>query len=184
MTRFSLLFVLIGLISLTSNAQLEFEHGGLTRTYYMDAPDPIPDGAPLVVVLHGYTSSAVLIRAYSNWDELALSEGFVAVFPQGTEDNFGINHWNANLGNSDTDAGCSAELPRADPERPCIASSVRPQPLGPLAPSKNQDEAVIKVEAFLLVCIAFGPRVDRADRSGEPSSVPAPTQATIVNTTP
>ena len=92
MTRFSLLFVLLSLMALTSNAQLEFEHNGLTRTYYLDAPDPIPAGAPLVVVLHGYTSSAVLIRAYSNWDELALSEGFVAVFPQGTEDNFGINH--------------------------------------------------------------------------------------------
>ena len=103
MTRFSLLFVLLSLMALTSNAQLEFEHNGLARTYYLDAPDPIPAGAPLVVVLHGYTSSAVLIRAYSNWDELALSEGFVAVFPQGTEDNFGINHWNANLGNSDTD---------------------------------------------------------------------------------
>ena len=103
MIRFSLLVSLIGLTSLTSIAQLEFEHDGLTRTYYMDAPDPIPAGAPLVVVLHGYTSSAILIRAYSNWDELALSEGFVAVFPQGTEDNFGINHWNANFGNSDTD---------------------------------------------------------------------------------
>ena len=103
MARFSLLFVLLGLMALTSNAQLEFEHNGLTRTYYMDAPDPIPAGAPLVVVLHGYTSSAILIRAYSNWDELALSEGFVAVFPQGTENNFGINHWNANFGGSDTD---------------------------------------------------------------------------------
>ena len=103
MNRLSLLTALLGLMVLTSNAQLEFEHNGLTRTYYLDAPDPIPAGAPLVVVLHGYTSSAVLIRAYSNWDELALSEGFVAVFPQGTEDNFGINHWNANLGNSDTD---------------------------------------------------------------------------------
>lgn len=103
MTRPCLLLTLLGLMALTSHAQLEFEHNGLTRTYYMDAPDPIPPGAPLVVVLHGYTSSAILIRAYSNWDELAMSEGFVAVFPQGTEDNFGINHWNANLGNSDTD---------------------------------------------------------------------------------
>ena len=103
MLRFSFLLASLCLIPMTSSAQLEFEHNGLTRTYYMDAPDPIPAGAPLVVVLHGYTSSAILIRAYSDWDELALSEGFVAVFPQGTEDNFGINHWNANLNNSDTD---------------------------------------------------------------------------------
>lgn len=86
-----------------ASAQLEFEHDGLTRTYFMDAPDPIPAGAPIVLVLHGYTSSAQLIRAYSGWVPLALEEGFVAVFPQGTEDNFNINHWNANIGNSNTD---------------------------------------------------------------------------------
>ena len=51
MTRSPLLLVLLGLMALTSKAQLEFEHNGLTRTYYLDAPDPIPAGAPLVVVL-------------------------------------------------------------------------------------------------------------------------------------
>ena len=81
-------------------AQESFEYGGLTRTYFMDAPDPIPAGAPLVFVLHGYSSSAQLIRAYSNWDALAINEGFVAVYPQGTDDNFGISHWNANFGSS------------------------------------------------------------------------------------
>lgn len=95
--------LLCGLAASPAQAQLEFEHDGLTRTYFMDAPDPIPAGAPIVLVLHGYTSSAQLIRAYSGWVPLALEEGFVAVFPQGTEDNFNINHWNANIGNSNTD---------------------------------------------------------------------------------
>lgn len=86
----------------SANAQLTFDHNGTERTYYMDAPDPIPPGAPLVFVLHGYGSSAGLIRAYSNWGDLAISEGFVAVFPQGTEDSGGTPHWNANLGISTT----------------------------------------------------------------------------------
>ena len=98
------LFTLLCLIPfLNSSAQIEFEHDGLVRTYFMDAPDPIPPGAPIVLVLHGYTSSAALIRTYSNWGDLAEEEGFVAVFPQGTQDNFGVNHWNANTNSSDTD---------------------------------------------------------------------------------
>ena len=99
------LLLLVLALNAAAQAQLEFEYGGVTRTYFMDAPDPIPTGAPLVVVLHGYTSSAMLIRAYSNWDDLALSEGFVAVFPQGTQDDLGINHWNTNLGSNTDDHG-------------------------------------------------------------------------------
>lgn len=83
-------------------AQLTFEFQGVERSYYLAAPDPIPEGAPLVFVLHGYTSSAALIRAYSGWPNLAEQEGFVAVFPQGTPDQVGISHWNANLGISST----------------------------------------------------------------------------------
>lgn len=84
------------------SAQLTFEFDGVTRTYFMDAPDPIPEGAPLVFVLHGYSSSAAVIRTYSGWGSLAQSEGFVAVFPQGTPDANGVPHWNANLGISST----------------------------------------------------------------------------------
>lgn len=99
----SALLALVLALPLLTAAQLEFEHNGLLRTYYMEGPDPIPAGAPIVVVLHGYTSSAQLIRAYSGFTPLAQEEGFVAVFPQGTEDDFGIPHWNANIGFSDTD---------------------------------------------------------------------------------
>ena len=73
-----------------AHAQQTFDYGGVTRTYYLDAPDPIPEGAPLVFVLHGYSSSAAVIRTYSGWGNLATSEGFVAVFPQGTPDEFGV----------------------------------------------------------------------------------------------
>ena len=84
-------------------AQLNFEYDGVTRTYYMDGPDPIPQGAPLVFVLHGYSSSAQMIRNYSGFSQLAQQEGFVAVFPQGTNDSYNTAHWNANLPGSTTD---------------------------------------------------------------------------------
>ena len=90
-------------ISTSTSAQLQFNHNGVTRTYFMDAPNPIPPGAPLVVVLHGYTSNASAIRSYSDWDEIASSEGVVVVYPQGSQDFFGNTHWNANLGYSNTD---------------------------------------------------------------------------------
>ena len=50
MTRFLPRFfalLLCGLAASPAQAQLEFEHDGLTRTYFMDAPDPIPAGVPL-----------------------------------------------------------------------------------------------------------------------------------------
>lgn len=98
-----LLLVLPLLFPAVGQSQLTFEYGGETRTYFMDAPNPIPPGAPLVFVLHGYSSSAAVIRTYSGMGALAVEEGFVAVFPQGTPDNNGVPHWNANLGNSVTD---------------------------------------------------------------------------------
>ena len=100
--RSLLIFIAIW-ISTSASAQLQFNHNGVTRTYFIDAPNPIPPGAPLVVVLHGYTSNAAAIRYYSDWDEIASSEGIVVVYPQGTQDFFGNTHWNANIGYSNTD---------------------------------------------------------------------------------
>ena len=97
----SLLLVVI--VYAPVSAQLNFEYDGVTRTYYMDGPDPIPQGAPLVFVLHGYSSSAQMIRSYSGFSQLAQQEGFVAVFPQGTNDSYNTAHWNANLPGSTTD---------------------------------------------------------------------------------
>jgi polyhydroxybutyrate depolymerase len=66
-------------------------------------PESETEGLPLVIVLHGYVSSAQLIRGYSGWSEIAENGEAVICYPQGTSDDFGINHWNANLGISDTD---------------------------------------------------------------------------------
>ena len=84
-------------------AQETFFHDGLDRTYFLELPTNLEPGAPLVVVLHGYTSGPAVIYSYSGWSAISASEGVAICYPQGTLDNFGEPHWNANLGISDTD---------------------------------------------------------------------------------
>jgi polyhydroxybutyrate depolymerase len=67
---------------------------GLTREFFLRKPANLQPGAPLVMVLHGYTSNALEIKYYSKFDELIDSNGFVAVYPQGTKDAYGDRNWN------------------------------------------------------------------------------------------
>jgi polyhydroxybutyrate depolymerase len=57
--------------------------------------------APLVVMLHGYTSSGPTKEAYFNLKAESDKRGFLYLFPTGTKDGFGNNFWNA------TDACCN-----------------------------------------------------------------------------
>ncbi len=61
--------------------------GGSERTYIVHVP-PAYDGGqlqPLVVVYHGFASSAQAIADYTRFNALADAEGFVVVYPNGTE---------------------------------------------------------------------------------------------------
>jgi polyhydroxybutyrate depolymerase len=71
-----------------------FPHQGLERTYRYFAPDNLPAGAPLVVVLHGFTSSADRIMDYTGMNKLAAEHGFAVAYPQGTRDQEGRTFWN------------------------------------------------------------------------------------------
>lgn len=73
----------------------EFEHGGYTREYVLYIPENVEPDAPLVVVMHGFTSTGLVIQSYSGFDTLADEYGFVVVYPQGTA--IPPTHWNANL---------------------------------------------------------------------------------------
>ena len=96
-------FVFSGLQGVQAQDDFFFSYDGLERTYLLDLPDANTEGLPLVLVLHGYVSSAQLIRGYSGWSDIAENGEAVICYPQGTADDFGINHWNANLGISETD---------------------------------------------------------------------------------
>ena len=105
-TRLAIAYCLvlgIGLSATNAQSEQTFEYGGVERTYYLDLPADLATEAPLVFVLHGYTSSAWVIRNYSGWPTIAANEGVAVCYPQGTLDNNGISHWNANLGISATD---------------------------------------------------------------------------------
>lgn len=83
--------------------EVEFMAGKDTRSYIYYEPEDLPAGAPLVFVMHGYTGSAIGIYEYSGMNEVADANGFAVCYPQGLEDNFGINHWNAGLNISSVD---------------------------------------------------------------------------------
>ena len=54
--------------------------GALQAKYHL--PKHLPQGAPLVVVLHGCTQTAAGYDHHSGWSQLAAEEGFALVFPE------------------------------------------------------------------------------------------------------
>jgi polyhydroxybutyrate depolymerase len=71
-----------------------FNHAGLTRDYLLYLPTGLPENAPLVFVLHGYSGSASLIRNYSAMNALANQHGFAVCYPQGIKDEQNNSFWN------------------------------------------------------------------------------------------
>jgi len=67
------------------------------REYIYYAPANLEPGSPLVFVLHGYFGWATEMYEFSGFKELADEAGFGVVFPQGSPDGNGNNHWNANF---------------------------------------------------------------------------------------
>ena len=93
-----------------------FNHMGINREYIFFSPDDLSDEAPLVVVLHGYTSSAEKIMKYSGMNDLAIENGFAVVYPQGTKDDSSKTFWNVgyefHAGNTTDDVGFIVHLIR------------------------------------------------------------------------
>ncbi|MDH3322974.1 MAG: prolyl oligopeptidase family serine peptidase [Flavobacteriaceae bacterium] len=94
------IFLLIFFISCKEKGQPndisteKFEHHGLLREYIYYAPDNLKKEAPLVVVLHGFTSSAKKIMDYSALNKIAKENNFAVVYPQGTRDGDSNTFWN------------------------------------------------------------------------------------------
>ena len=69
-------------------------HEGLEREYIVHVPSNINQDSPLVVVIHGFTSSAEIIMKYSDMNDIANRESFIAVYPQGTVGSDGNTFFN------------------------------------------------------------------------------------------
>ena len=67
----SLTALLLAEPCLSSTKQETLNYQGLERSYYLHVPENLKQGASLVVVLHGYTSSATTIMSYSGMNEVA-----------------------------------------------------------------------------------------------------------------
>jgi len=72
----------------------KFEHNGRIREFIYFAPGDLPNEAPLVVVLHGFTDNAKNIMKFSEMNELAEENKFAVVYPQGTKDLNSNTFWN------------------------------------------------------------------------------------------
>ena len=70
------------------------EHEGLERSFLIYVPKNIKENAPLVVAIHGYTSSAKTLMGYSGINQVADKEGFLVAYPQGTKDSRDNNFFN------------------------------------------------------------------------------------------
>ncbi|MEX1376763.1 MAG: prolyl oligopeptidase family serine peptidase [Eubacteriales bacterium] len=82
----------------TGTIEKTFEHNGITREYILYIPENLPPDSPLVIGLHGYSSSPWTFKDCFGWDEVADQNKFIMCYPQGTIETYsGYAHWNARL---------------------------------------------------------------------------------------
>jgi len=92
-----LLFIISSIPSIT-NAQIEtktIEHAGIVREYIVYIPSSYQSNQPSAVLLvfHGYRGFPEGIMGYSNFNELADTNAFIAVYPKGLDIGGGLG-WN------------------------------------------------------------------------------------------
>ena len=95
-----LLFVLTNFVLLSQQVTEDsFFHNDIDRSYILYVPDSYDPNSPtpLVLNLHGYSSSAGQQMIYSNFYSIANTDGFILVHPQGTIDANGFAFWNSGL---------------------------------------------------------------------------------------
>jgi polyhydroxybutyrate depolymerase len=92
-----LTFSLVTVLAFGQLSELTYTHDGQERSYFLYLPDDLAPGAPLVFVLHGYTSNASTIIGNYGMNDVADANGFAVCYPQGTQDLSGTTFWNINF---------------------------------------------------------------------------------------
>jgi polyhydroxybutyrate depolymerase len=97
---FSLALIVLGSYSAQAQTTVvdSFMCGGIYRSYrlYVPAAYNGTTARPLILNLHGYTSTAQAQQLYSNFEPIADTANFLMVYPQGTM-YMGQPYWNAGL---------------------------------------------------------------------------------------
>ena len=70
----------------------KFKHKGVEYTYSVYIPQGLKEGAPLVMVLHGYGSKEVPVIKYG-FNPIADKEGFAICYPHGPKDDNNKIYW-------------------------------------------------------------------------------------------
>ena len=78
------------------------EYDGIERSYYVYVPSETFEGAPLLMMLHGFGATLEYFVEDTKLRELADRDKVVLVYPLGTP-TLGINHWDANLDFNEVD---------------------------------------------------------------------------------
>ena len=91
-------YIVDGDIAIQNAEQCEMTRGGFFREFIQYIPQSLNENgenAPIVFVLHGYTSYDDWIFDYSNFETQADEHGFILIYPQGTiYEPTGETHWN------------------------------------------------------------------------------------------
>lgn len=72
----------------------EIEIDGLKRQYLVYLPDSLPENAPLVFVIHGFTDNAENMMNTTGMNAVADREKFAICYPQGLKEKEGRTFWN------------------------------------------------------------------------------------------
>jgi polyhydroxybutyrate depolymerase len=88
---------LVAAALLTSVGKSSAIDSSQSRPYRMVLPDaPLSSaGYPVIIYLHGYTSSSVAVEKFMGLTSVAKSKGVISIFPEGTIDAWGATFWNA-----------------------------------------------------------------------------------------
>ena len=95
-------------------ARRVINHDGIEREFFVHVPDNAGDNPPLVVAVHGYTSTATGFQATHGVNRNADEHGYVVVYPQGSHfmvddpasGPYRVTSWNdlaSNTGNHDSE---------------------------------------------------------------------------------
>jgi len=79
--------------------------GDRPTTLRLPATPPPPEGYPLVLLLHGYRATSLLIDRQFGFSARIESDGFALLVPDGLDDESGFAHWNTARDGAPDDIG-------------------------------------------------------------------------------
>jgi poly(3-hydroxybutyrate) depolymerase len=102
-----------------------FAQDGVEREFFVYAPEGASSEMPVVLAIHGYTSTATGFAAFHDLREHASEHGYIVVFPQGThfvsenaEGPYRVTSWNL-LGNAKPDPAAGPQCIEGADRYPC-----------------------------------------------------------------